>query len=281
MKAMSRVSRIPYHQNVYDLLQNQIESGACPKAARMFAEHEVKHGPLPMSVTEWYCVPDIAPFAPRWEPRPGYRYWGYNNYHTSSILDVLDRHAQRRADAAWPYVAFMAGRHEGQWWWYLIKLDGSEDPPVYEQCGKSNPRDWNCVGTFSDFVQLTHTKIKPISRPWGLSMKYPNGLWLRTSDEPFHPPVIDFLIEQFGDPEITARVGNVSTYTFHPTSGTIRVTADEPMLVGGLSAWWVHADTSYRLREFARLLFPWGALRDTLRADTDPAREVLNRVRCV
>ena len=36
--AVSRASRIPYHQNVYDLLQ--IEPGASPEAARMIAEYE-------------------------------------------------------------------------------------------------------------------------------------------------------------------------------------------------------------------------------------------------
>jgi hypothetical protein len=91
--------------------------------------------------------------------------------------------------------------------------------------------------------------------------------------------VIDFLIEQFGEPEVTPRAGNVSTYHFRPPGGTIRVTADEPTLMGGLSAWWVHADTPERLAEFATLLLPWGTLRDTLRADTDPAREVLKHVR--
>ena len=36
---------------------------------------------------------------------------------------------------------------------------------------------------------------------------------------------------------------------------------------------------SERLAERGALLLPWGALRDTLRADTDPAREALRRAR--
>src|SRR5688500_6257667 len=51
---MSRTSRIPYHQNVYDLLG--IEPGESPEAARKIAEHEAKHGPLPASVREWYLA---------------------------------------------------------------------------------------------------------------------------------------------------------------------------------------------------------------------------------
>ena len=53
---MTRVSRVPYHQNVYDLLQ--VEPGECPEARRMIEEHEAKHGPLPASVREWYLSAD-------------------------------------------------------------------------------------------------------------------------------------------------------------------------------------------------------------------------------
>jgi hypothetical protein len=108
---------------------------------------------------------------------------------------------------------------------------------------------------------------------------YHNGLWLRSPAEPFQPPVIDFLIDHFGEPQRTPRPGNVTTFTFRPDGGTIRVTADEPTLTSALSAWWVHADTPDRLAEFAALLAPWGTLRESLRADTDPARAVLQRLR--
>lgn len=104
---------------------------------------------------------------------------------------------------------------------------------------------------------------------------YANGLWLRSPAEPFEPAVIDFLIDQFGEPERTPRPGNVTTYTFRPDGSIIRITADEPKLGGGLSAWWVHADTPEKLAELARLIVPFGTLRETLRADTDPARNVL------
>ncbi|MCI0700989.1 MAG: hypothetical protein L0241_07895 [Planctomycetia bacterium] len=55
---MSRVSRVPYHQNVYDLLQ--LEPGESPEAARMIAEHEAQHGSLPASVKEWYLGPNLV-----------------------------------------------------------------------------------------------------------------------------------------------------------------------------------------------------------------------------
>jgi hypothetical protein len=91
--------------------------------------------------------------------------------------------------------------------------------------------------------------------------------------------VIDFLIEHYGEPEVTPKPGSVSTYAWRSPGGMLRVTADEPTLAGGLSGWWLHADTPERLAEFAQLLLPWGTLRATLRTDTEPARDVLNRAR--
>ena len=58
--------------------------------------------------------------------------------------------------------------------------------------------------------------------------------------------MIDFLTDHFGEPERTPRPGDVTTNTFRPQGGTIRVTADHPALTGGLSAWWLHADAPER-----------------------------------
>src|SRR5262249_52672139 len=96
-----------------------------------------------------------------------------------------------------------------------------------------------------------------------------DGLLVRDPAEAFTPPAVDYLIEQFDEPECASRAGNVTTYTFRPPSGIIRVTADAPELIGGLSAWWIHADTPARLAELARLVLPFGTLRETLRADTE------------
>src|SRR5687768_5540217 len=69
---MSRVTRVPYHQNVYDLLQ--IEPGESPEAARMIAEHEATHGSLPASVREWYLVPNVGPLVAVIDADPD-RWW--------------------------------------------------------------------------------------------------------------------------------------------------------------------------------------------------------------
>src|SRR5262249_11954973 len=143
------------------------------------------------------------------------------------------------------------------------------------------PNNWHkendCFSGFvADLVSGTH--FWPGCYDEAAFPGFRNGLWLRTPDEPFQPPVIDFLTDLFGEPHRAPRPGDVTTYTFQPGNGTIRVTADHPARTGALSAWWVHADTPERLAEFARMLLPWGTLRDTLRADTDPAREVLKSV---
>jgi hypothetical protein len=279
---MSRASRIPYHQNVYDLLE--IEPGESPEAARKIAEHESRCGPLPASVKEWYLVPGVVALKPG---RSGSEvgWYGSNDDPPRPLPQVLARIARRPTDVPRSYICFMDG-HLGECR-YFFKLNGTSDPPVYNDYGRPNHLEWvRLATTFSEylidcFVQnheqnvLLRNGRDRLDEP---PPPYGNGLWLRTPAEPFQPPVIDFLTDHFGDPQRTPRPGNVTTYTFHPPSGTIRVTADEPALTGGLSAWWVHADSRERLAEFARLLLPWGTLRTTLRADTDPARAVLTSV---
>jgi len=290
---MSRASRIPYHQNVYDLLG--IEPGESPEAARMIAEHEAAHGPLPASVREWYLVPNAVLLGPRppqwldqWELNEGKHWWEYSNQDPPTPLaDVLEEFAQLPTKPNFPYVWVLTENQSVVRW--LLEINGSDDPPVWVD--NDQPDDvsaWNRVGeSFSEFLsdwiggfydwqcQPKHLWLRPgrAQRP------HANRLWLRAAPEPFQPPVIDFLTDHFGEPERTSRAGEVTIYTYRPPGGTIRVTADEPALTGGLSAWWVHAKTPERLAEFATMLLPWGTLRETLRADTDPARDVLKRVR--
>jgi hypothetical protein len=291
---MSRSSRVPYHQNVYDLLQ--IEPGDSPEALRMIAEHEAKHGTLPASVKEWYLVPNVVPLTAARRSsatRSGTFWYEFSNQDWAESLDqVLAAIANPRKASRRRFAQIMS-ENQGVVRWYLL-LTKADDPPVWcDNEEEDDPRAWSefasslSTFTFEWFAQYYVQDFTPISkyqygRPKGedpASVKpFVNGLWLRAPDEPFQPPVIDFLIDKFGEPKVTPRPGNVSTFTFRPQGGTIRVTADEPTLSRGLSAWWIHADTPKRLEDFARLLMPWGKLSDTLRADTNSAREVLTRV---
>src|SRR5947209_4301104 len=266
---MSRASRVPYHQNVYDLLG--IEPGEWPEAARLIEKHEFEYGPLPASVREWYLVPNVVSLDPlrgNWQgPR-----WAFDDDPPRSLPAVLDEFARASERRARADVWLMTGHQ--QECRYFLRLNGRNDPPVFDDSGSRSKRDWREMApTFSEFVLLcfvvrqeSTVRLWEFHRPDEVLPPYHNGLWLRVPDEPFQPPVIDFLIDQFGEPQRTPRPGNVTTHTFRPPGGTIRVTADEPALTGALSAWWVHAHTAERLAEFAELLLPWGTLRETLRA---------------
>ena len=281
---MSRTSRVPYHQNVYDLLQ--LEPSECPEAARMIAEHEAAHGPLPASMREWYLVPNVVPLqhSVEWDPdyARGTRWFDTTGGNRPTSLDsLLDRLVYAVADSEFPYVgALSMGGIAGCGGWN-IHITGSDDPPVLHDIdGAEYVEDMSpWTDTFSEFVFLSVCAPSLSNHAKLLPQKHSNGLWLRTPSEPFTPAVIDYLTEQLGEPERTPRPGNVTTYTFRSPNNTVRVTADEPELVGALSAWWVHADTLERLADLARLIIPFGTLRDTLRADTDPAREVLQMSR--
>src|SRR4051812_14214082 len=97
---MSRASRVPYHQNIYDLLG--IEPGACPEAARMIAEHEAAHGPLPASVREWYLVPNAVPLRPgrlveEWDVKRGTIWFEYSDIDNPvALASVLAEFAETR-----------------------------------------------------------------------------------------------------------------------------------------------------------------------------------------
>jgi hypothetical protein len=282
---------VAYHQNVYDLLQ--LEPGQSPEAARLIAEHEAAHGPLPASLREWYLIPNVVllqtgPPEWQWANSAGTIWYDFSNQDQPRPLpDVLAAFANVRAMGNSRHICVLIENQSALAWW--VELNGSDDPPVWHDNGGSGQlEEWRRVAdTFSEFTtnwigRHYHWQCRIRNRP-GLqplpNRPFANGLWLRTPAEPFTAPVIDYLTEQIDEPQRTPRPGNVTTYTFRPSGGTVRVTADEPGLAGGLSAWWLHAESPERLAELARLIVPFGTLRETLRADTDPGREVLAAIR--
>jgi hypothetical protein len=320
---MSRVSRVPYHQNVYDLLQ--VETRVLPETLASIRDWEERTGNcFPPSMAEWYASEGelrCGEGARELWKLPLVDLWSEfsNDEQAHSLTELLGSHNRpehqwreplRYDGTQYPGTFFrVIAENQGNFVLFAY-ADGSDDPPVFTTHAENGPwlgtsrtgldilsdanrpRGWQPVGNFrevlflwlssyypEEFVPLSFNGNRADREDAAPPKPYLNGVWLRTPSVPFHPPVIDFLIERFGEPEVTPRPGNVRTYDWRPTGGTIRITADEPTLAGGLSAWWVHAETPERLAEFARLLLPWGTLRDTLRADTEPARDVLKRAR--
>lgn len=293
---MGRASRVPYHQNLYDLLD--LKPAECPRALALIAAHEAAHGPLPASVREWYLVPNVVLLEPRpanwleqWPMNSGLLWWEYSNEDPPTPLpNVLEQFAAFPQEH--PYVEVLVENQSCCAWW--VHVNGSDDPPVRDDVtGSGEPVEWRRArDTFSEFLvtwfayyyQSSSTPVtwngsNGLDTPDGEPPEklYANGLWLRAPAEPFHPPVLDYLTDHFGEPERAARAGNVVAHTFRAPGATVRVTADEPTLTGALSAWWVHAESAERLAELASLLVPFGTLRETLRADTDEARAALAR----
>jgi hypothetical protein len=251
--AMSRASRIPFLQNIYDLFG--IQPGELPSAARKIAAHEARHVSLPASVREYYLHEHAFPRAHSSSPDLVVPLTGF--------LEQIESAEWGEGGRRWAHIMF--GEYYGR---RLIYLDESDDPVVWaDQRHTNDPAEWEREGNFSDVLYSClnfFCKDGSVANPRG-------RFWLRSPDEPFQPPVIDFLTDQFGEPLRIPRPGDVTTYTFRPgrpyarfASSTIRVTADEPALTGGLSAWWLQARTGECLVEFARLLFTWGTLRSTL-----------------
>ncbi|VTT99202.1 unnamed protein product [Gemmataceae bacterium] len=311
---MSRTSRVPYHQNVYDLLLLEPRPLVGPLDAIRAWERQTGHT-FPAALVEFYTTEGVIPFgigaSDQWV-LPLTEVWHqYSNmeppYPHDRVLVGEERPIRVRGGVEpGPYLRLQC-ENQGCWIIYA-RVDGSDDPPTYSTDGgpfmysdrsEAWPnQEWCRLGTFSEmFFRWIAWYYYDLDREMGGSFvplrfhsdyadpaeanlappkPYHNGLWLRTPADPFEPAVIDYLTEAFDEPERTPRSGNVTTYTFRPPGGTVRVTADEPGLGGAFSAWWVHADTPERLAELGRLILPFGTLRDTLRADTEPASLVLN-----
>jgi hypothetical protein len=313
---VSRTSRVPYFQNLYDLMS--LEPRPRPNAAEAIRGWERLNGRrFPRAMAEFYSTQAVLHCGPTQEHEwaiPLVELWSEfsNDEHAHSLDELLGPGNRPEDDGilprgydplAHPEPLFcLIAENQGVWVLYAV-ADGTDDPPVcstewgfgewFSGSGDESPDGWQRIGCFTEtifawFVGYYHkTRFGPLmffdeatSTYWDAPPKpYANGLWLRTQAEPFAPPVVDFLTELLGEPERTPRPGHVTTYTFRPDGGTVRVTADEPSLTGGLSAWWVHAESAERLAALGRLLTPWGTLRKTLRADTDPARQVLELLR--
>ena len=240
---MSRTSRVPYHQNVYDLLE--IEPGEDPEAAQMIAAHEAEHGPLPLppAVREWY-LSSLALSPP--------------TKYTLALDQILPRFLSGQPV---PKNMLVHDDYSSTTW---AVLDSGDNPKCFVRRDDYESSWSDYSPTFTEFL-FDHITL---SFDWFHPATGEPSNWLRTPAEPFAPPIIDFLTEQFGEPECIARPGDVTTYIWRPDGGTVRVTADHPAHPEPLSAWWVSAKTLEQREAFENLLQRWGTLSSTLCSNT-------------
>lgn len=221
---MPRETNVPYHQNVYDLLD--LEPGVCPIASRMIADHEAEYGPLPASVREWYSVPKMVPLASdESDGHEGTLWFDYSNADGSVPLpDVLTKFSRLSGrllhddnDPSDRNVAVMI-ENQGVVTWE-IDIEGDEDPPVLSDWhDPEGPTLWSPRGIpFSqfvwvwlsryhreDFTPLSLRHIPDIHRRERPPGRKPNESthWLCTPATPYPVPLIDYLIDHLGDPAI-------------------------------------------------------------------------------
>lgn len=310
---MARTTRVPHYLNLFDLV------GATrwrhhPEAEAEIAAWERRRGTtFPPVLREFYTT--SVTLRLQGEPRD----WSltlpllWSEFSDDDIAPPLEAVLDHQDHPLWwddarrpevepgPHLLVMNGRWYGRT--LHARLDGTADPPVYAEAANflspegvrgREGEHWHGVGRFSDvlFRWVLHYYDEPNTpasyagdwQPLSRQLMAPakphlNGLWLRSPAEPLVAPALDFLTEQLGEPDRVSQPGDVTTYTFRADGGIARVTADALDHPAGRSAWWLHADTPDRLAALARLVLPFGTLRGTLRADTDPGRAVLAAVR--
>lgn len=298
---MSRATRVPYHQNLYDLLG--LGPAESPEADAMVAAHEAAHGRLPAAVREWLVYPHAVPLTGNDGPhdrafdrlRRGTFWYTFSNMEqVPTLAGVLRRYATHEVpeDEDWdgggpPVDRFVQVMCENQgvvrWW---VERDAGDDPPVWvDNDRQEDPTAWSReADTFSAFVfkWFAHFGFDP---EWGIAadpehtaarlpgvVAHANRLWLRSAAHPLFVPLLDYLADHFGDPDRDGRYAGLATHTYRPDGGVVRLTVTDPPADGSPAALWVHAQTPEALAAIARPLYRWELLRDTLVADTDVAR---------
>jgi hypothetical protein len=294
------VSRLSYHQNVFDLLD--IEPAPSEAALRMIEECERRcQKRLPAAVRDWYALDGVVhlPDDPL-TVEYGYLWWDYSNDdHPVALAEVLrafERGVGAGPRSRRPDVTVLV-ENQGCCSWY-IRLDGSDDPPVrvdldFETGGSKTVAphfsefvfDWIAGYYCQDYTPLSHKSyrardFKPYMRRPLRPKLYAKGLWLRSPREPaLLPPHIDHLIETLREEPHHMQEGGPTTYRFTAPGARLRVTTDHWEVAGGHSAWWLHASSARALADLARRVWHIGSLSRSLLASTEAAQAVLERLR--
>jgi hypothetical protein len=301
--------RVPYHQSVFDLLDLQPRES--PQAREMIEAHEARSGRLPEAVRQWYLIDRVVALRhdADWYARAGnqrdHLWYDYSNMDWPEALEsVLRQFAGEptvmpgREQGRPAEVVQVMHENQGVCRWF-VRPDGSDDPPVivdehYDFQAKQIVR-WVQIadsfsafvfGWFADYYAQEWTPLSECGRDADGMLRshadkpYRNGLWLYAPHaEALDQPHLDFLIEQFNEDYCRQVAGGAIQYGFSHATGTIRVTTDDPGEEGGVSAWWLHADSAEHLYRLAERILWCGNLRQALRFRTKEAGPVMDRLR--
>jgi hypothetical protein len=272
---------LSYHQNTFDFLNQRLP--VSPKLLRQIERREQKCGQrLPASLRQWYSLGDAVSCLKQYS-NTDYPV-GVNGILSDFVRAIRPGTPENRR------YALLIKENQFCCCWF-VQLDGRDDPAViigdYRKEYGERTRDvvgQPCAASFSEFVfqwvwqMFADNWLDPI---WGHSWpNFVNGLWLRSPREEALPnPVADFLYENLTGREPDRDENGVLTYHYYSATQRLRVTTDRNDVLGGKSAWWLHADTEEDLYQLARLVIPWLNLRQTLSSETAPGKKVLARLR--
>jgi hypothetical protein len=302
--------RVSYHQSVFDLLD--LQPPESPEARGMIEASEGRSGRrLPETVREWYLTDRVVALREDddWDARARnqkeHLWYDYSNMDwpepLQAVLRQFEGGLREVSDGdEKPPAGSVRVMHENQGVcrWYVLP-DGSDDPAVFVDEDYDFERkqvvrwvkvadhfssfvfDWIAGHYFEGWTPLSECSRDATGRLRSRREKpYRNGLWLYAPHAAaLAPPCLDYLIENLAEGPCRQIAGGVMQYQFRNDDGRLRVTTDSYGEDGGVSAWWLHADSEEGLFHLARRVLWCSDPGKSLRHWTKAARPVIDRLR--
>jgi hypothetical protein len=185
----------------------------------------------------------------------------------------------------------------------LLQIDQTADPPVFQLTVETRRRSngakyvtkeevrfadhfsefifgWFTASHLRDWTPLSerHPDVRRRTRPARLK-SYLNELCLYApAADALAAPDLDFLIEHLTEDARRPLGDGVMQHEFHNDYGRIRVTTDALDEEGGVSAWWLHADSEEGLFQLAHGVLCCVNLRHELKHWTKTSQPVMERL---
>lgn len=253
---------LKYHQPVFDLIGQKPSFSATNLQLLRKLEQEtgVK---LPASVREWYSLENGVELLANYS----------NSDHATTVEDLgrRDKYWRDRKDHHYDFLLeqnllIVLIETQSVWTW-AVKIDGSDDPPVFTCAGSPEPEsEWVlCAESFSSFV---YTRI------WDFD--WDSDYYLcAVSNEKFHSNVLAFLSNHFMQGPQTFSYGCTNLRFYSGTKGIHLFVGDKQ------TQWNIRAANYQELLELTSLIWNQADLAKTLEAPDEsiPANTVLRVLR--